>query len=195
MTRRQKPLKTMSKKNITPKNLIRIILLVLCGTVLGLNVYTANAHRLLGNSLPTPFGYGAAVVLSGSMEPTFSKGDLIMVRETETYQVNDIVVFQDQNSLVVHRIIAIDGDTIITQGDANDAPDPPSTIDTLKGRVLFWIPYVGEIVNLIKTPIGTISIIAAAILLIELPRRNEKKKNREEKQKIIEEIKRLKEQV
>ena len=60
--------------------------------------------------------------------------------------------------------------------------------------MLFWIPFVGNVVNFIKTPIGTICIVAAAILLIEIPRRNEKKKDDEERQKIIDEINRLKEQ-
>jgi hypothetical protein len=44
----------------------------------------------------------------------------------------------------------------------------------------------------LKTPVGTICIIAAAIALIEIPRRNEKKKDNEERQKILEEIERLK---
>ena len=92
--------------------MFRLLLLILCGVILGVNVYLANANSLVGNQLPMPFGYGAAVVLSGSMEPEFSKGDLIVVNETDTYEVNDIVVFQDGNSLVVHRIINIDGETI-----------------------------------------------------------------------------------
>ena len=176
------------------KNIMRIVLLILCGAVLGLNVYFANAKSLMGNSMPMPFGYGAAVVLSGSMEPTLSKGDLIIVGEAETYQENDIVVFQDQNSLVVHRIIAIDGDILTTQGDANHSADAPVSLSAVKGKVLFWISFVGNIVNLIKTPVGTICILVIAILLIEIPRRNEKKKDDEERQKIIDEIKRLKEQ-
>lgn len=180
--------KTISKKTI------RIILIVLCGAVLGINVYLTNANRLMGNSLPMPFGYGAAVVLSGSMEPEMSKGDLIVVKELETYRENDIVVYQSKSSLVVHRIITIDGDAVITQGDANNAPDDPISLSAIKGKVLLRIPYVGRVVNLIKTPIGTISIVAIAILLIEIPRRTEKKKDDEEKQKIIDEINRLREQ-
>ena len=61
-----------NKKQLNVKNLIRIIVLVVCGTVLGVNVYLANANSLIGNKLPMPFGCGAAVVLSGSMEPEMS---------------------------------------------------------------------------------------------------------------------------
>lgn len=187
-------MKSLSKIKTISKNIMRLLLLVLCGAVLGFNVYLANANSLLGNQLPTPFGYGAAVVLSGSMEPELSKGDLIIVTQAQTYSEKDIVVFQDKSSLVVHRIVAIDGETITTQGDANPSPDEPISKSVIKGKVIFCIPFVGNAVSFVKTPLGTICIIAAAIALIEIPRRNEKKKDDEQRQKIIDEINRLKEQ-
>lgn len=185
-------MKNARKITFSWKNLLRLLLLVLCGGILGVNIYLTNANRVVGNQLPMPFGVGAAMVLSGSMEPTFSKGDLIIVREADTYQVGDIVVFQDGNSLTVHRIIALDGETVTTQGDANPSADAPRNSDQLKGTVLFWIPYAGSVVGFLKTPIGTICVIAAAIALVEIPRRREKQKDDEEKQKILEEIQRLK---
>ena len=176
------------------KNIIRFTLLAVCGLILGINVYIANANSLVGNKLPMPFGYGSAIVLSGSMEPEFSKGDLIIVKETTNYKFNDIVVYQDGNGLVVHRIINIDGETITTKGDANNVADEPTDISTVKGKVLFWLPYAGSVVKWLKSPLGIICIVIAAIALIEIPRRNEKKKDDEERQKIIDEIKRLKEE-
>ena len=124
-----------NKKKFPP--VLRLILLVICGAVLGVNVYLANAKSLVGNQMPMPFGYGASVVLSGSMEPEFSKGDLIIVGEADSYQERDIVVFQDGASLVVHRIIEIDGEKIITQGDANNVPDEPIESSVIKGKVVF----------------------------------------------------------
>ena len=185
-------MKQQTKPKSKSKTVVRLLLLALCGVILGMNVYFANAEGLVGNQLPTPFGYGAAVVLSGSMEPSYSKGDLIVIKETDDYGVNDVVVFQDGNSLVVHRIISIDGETITTKGDANNTADEPINVSAVKGKVLFWIPYAGSVVGFLKTPVGIICIIAAAIALIEIPRRNEKKKDNEERQKIIEEIERLK---
>ena len=187
-------MKQFSKQKFKLKSTFRLLALILCGVILGVNVYLANANRLVGNRLPMPFGYGAAVVLSDSMEPEFSEGDLIIVNETDTYGVNDIVVFQDGNSLVVHRIINIDGETITTKGDANNTADEPINVSAVKGKVLFWIPYVGNVVGLLKTPIGIICIIAVAIALIEIPRRNEKKKDDADRQKIIEEIERLRQE-
>ena len=185
-------MKQENKKKQIWKGILRILLLSICGMILGLNLYQLNANRLVGNQLPMPFGYGAAVVLSGSMEPEISQGDLIFVKETLDYAENDIVVYQEGNMLVVHRIIQIQEDEIITKGDANNVTDKPIQKADIKGEVIAWLPYVGEIVNWIKTPIGTILVAAAAIALVEVPRRREKQKDEEERQKIIDEIKRLK---
>ena len=114
------------------RDLFRLLILVLCGLALGVNVYLLNARNLMHNMLPMPFGYGAAVVLSGSMETTFSAGDLIIVEDTDEYAVRDIVVYQDRNSLVVHRIIEIDDEFVITQGDANNAPDEAIALSSIK---------------------------------------------------------------
>lgn len=177
------------------KGIFRIVLLSICGMILGLNLYQLNANRLVGNQLPMPFGYGAAVVLSGSMEPEFSKGDLIFVKETLNYDKNDIVVFQDGNTLVVHRIIEMDEETVTTKGDANNTADDPITKDLIKGEVIGCVPFIGEIVNWIKTPLGTLVVAAGAIALVEIPRRREKQRDDDERQKIIDEIKKLKDQV
>ena len=170
------------------------MLLVICGALIGINAYLMNAQNLVGNKLPMPFGYGAAVVLSGSMEPEFSKGDLIIVKETEDFDLNDIVVFDSGTSLVVHRVVGIGKDEVVTKGDANNVEDEPISRTAVKGKVLFWIPHLGTFVEFMKTPIGIIIIVAAAIMLIEVPHFKEVKKDDEEMQKIIDEIKRLKDE-
>ena len=177
------------------KTALRRVLLVLCGVILGVNVYQTNAAVVAGNQLPMPFGFGSAVVLSGSMEPTFSTGDLIVVEECETVALDDIVVYQLGASLVVHRVIAVDGEYITTQGDANNVADAPIQVSAVKGRVLFWIPMLGDVVTAIKSPIGTVALIAAAIALVEIPYLREKEKDNEQRQKLIDEIKRLKDEL
>ena len=183
----------MKDKKKIGKSVLRLLMLALCGVVLGVSVYSANAGHLLGEALPMPFGYGASVVLSGSMEPTLSTGDLSVVGEAEGYEEGDVVVFQEGRMLVVHRIVALDGDTVTTQGDANNVADAPISLAAVKGRVLFHIPAVGHVVNFLKSPVGIICTIAAALALVEIPRRNEKKRDDEERQKIIDEINRLRE--
>lgn len=176
------------------KNIVRISLLVICGIILGFNIYNANARKLVGDGLPMPLGIGSAVVLSGSMEPELSKGDMIFVKEADSYKEGDVVVYQEGSILVVHRIIEIDGENVIAKGDANQSADEPVNISAIKGKVCFTVPFVGNIINIIKTPVGTICIIVMAIALIEIPRLREKKKDDEERQKMIDEIKRLKDE-
>lgn len=182
------------KKKQKWTDVIRLALLVICGAVIGINVYSINAKNLLGDQLPMPLGFGAAIVLSGSMEPTFSEGDLIIATRSDTVAADDIVVYQERDHLVVHRVMEVDGDQLITKGDANNAPDEPINMSAVKGTVQFWIPGAGEIVSAIKTPMGTICLVAAAIALVEIPRRKEKRKDDDERQKIIDEILRLKDE-
>lgn len=185
----------MKKRSIKKKdstNFIRRVILAALGIVLGINVYLANANTLLGNQLPMPLGYGAAVVLSGSMEPTFSKDDLIFVKETDELNVGDIVVYQSGNELIVHRIVNIDGDMMVTQGDANNAADPAFEKSAVKGVVIGWIPQVGMLVNILKTPAGIILILVSAFLLVELSFQKQKDKDEQELDAIKEEIRRLK---
>ena len=176
------------------KTVVRRVLLVLCGAIVGINVYLANARSLAGNQLPMPFGYGAAIVLTGSMEPTISAGDLIVVHKEPVIAVDDIVVYQSSGSLVVHRVIALADGTVTTQGDANNAADAPVERSAIQGKVLFHLPKVGSVVSLIKSPVATVCIIVAAIALVEIPHRKGKERDDAERQKIIDEIRRLKDE-
>lgn len=185
----------MKKKNKKAAGMLlgRIMVFVLAA-VAGLGFYYYNAQDVVGNPLPMPFGYGAAVVLSGSMEPTVSMGDLVFVKETADYQEGDIVVYQELGILVMHRIISVEGDTVITQGDANNIADAPIHKDQIRGIVFGWIPAAGKVVQWIKHPVGIIVILAAAVILFELPYRQQKEKDQEDLEAIKDEIRKLKEE-
>lgn len=73
-----------------------------------------------------------AIVTSGSMEPTFKKGDLVFMQDILIQpKVGDIIIFPDPQQNIVsskqvtvtHRIIEINGDTIRTKGDNNPNMD------------------------------------------------------------------------
>lgn len=172
----------------------RSVLLAIVAVIIGVRVYAWNAESLVGNQLPMPFGYGMAVVLSGSMEPALEIGDLIIVKETTEFDENEVIVFQDGQSLVVHRIVKINEGSFITKGDANNASDNPIDLNHIKGKVIFKIPVLGNVINFMKSPVGTALIIALAFVLLEYPRYIEKQKDTEEIEKIKEEIRKLKEE-
>ena len=188
---RQGRYRTLKKKL---KAILRITIIILVAIIVGVNVYTINATRLAGNSIPMPFGVGAAVVLSGSMEPELSTGDMLIVAERESYSVGDVIVYQDGRTSVTHRIVAISDDEVITRGDANNTDDAPISIDNIKGRVVFVVPFIGYIANAIKTPIGTIVILALSVFLLERSFRSTKEKDDKELESIKAEIERLKQQ-
>ncbi len=171
--------------------LFRRLLLIAAAILLGLNIYKWNAQSLIGNRLPMPFGYGISVVLSGSMEPTLQVDDLVVIRETDTVQVGDIIVYQSRDSLVIHRVIEIDGESIITQGDANNAPDEAIALSDVKGVMVASIPFVGAVVQIMRQPAVVAVILVAAVALTELSFRKEKQKDKKELEDIEDEIRRL----
>lgn len=173
--------------------LVRAVMVVV-GLILGLNLYNWNASALAGNKLPMPFGIGAAVVLSGSMEPELSVNDVIIVRASDGYAVDDIVVYDSGQEMIVHRIIEKDGDTLTTKGDANNVPDEPIRIEAVKGKVVLTIPYAGFVVKALRSPVGMIVAILAAVLLVEGSFRREKEDDEKQIEEIKAEIRRLKEE-
>lgn len=180
------------KKRFSKKTIFRYIVFSFIGIVLGLFVYTQNAKGLLKDKIPMPFGYGMSVVLSGSMESRLSVDDLVIIKATDNYKVNDIVLFQDGNSLVIHRIIEIDGDTVTTKGDANNTADEPINKSQIKGVLVYDIAGLGAMVNILKQPVSVFIILAAAFLLTEFSYRKEKDTDTEELdeiKKMIEELK------
>ena len=180
----------MNNKKI--KSIIRIVILVVVAALIGLSIYSINASRLSGDALPMPLGFGLSVVLSGSMEPALSVGDMIVVVPQESYAEKDVVVFQTGRSAVVHRIISIEGEEIITRGDANDSEDEPISLSHIKGKVIIVVPFVGHLVNLIKTPIGTVILLGLAVWLMNSSFKKDKKQSEDELDAIRAEIERLK---
>jgi signal peptidase len=148
--------------------------MLLISVVLGFGVYSWNAATLSGNVMPMPFGTGVAVVLSGSMEPELSIDDLVLVRQTNDYKLDDIVVFQDGRTLVVHKIIKVDGNMVTTKGTANNTEDSPIDVKYIKGEVVWSFPYIGAVVTLIKSPVVTVAMLAASVYLLIKSYKNER---------------------
>lgn len=175
--------------------IISRIAVILFTIIAGVGIYLFNAQTIAGNPMPMPFGVGAAVVLSGSMEPTLSVNDLVFVAEKESYEEGDVVVFQKNGHLVIHRIVSIEGDVVVTQGDANNVEDAPIQLANIRGKLVFSIPMFGRVIQMLRSPAGIIAVFAAAILLSELSYRKDQEEDEEEMENIKEEIRRLKEEL
>lgn len=173
------------------KPVLRVLALLLLGSFLGLRFYAWNARSLTGDALPMPLGFGASVVLSGSMEPTLSVGDLLIVRAQESYETGDVVIYQSGRVPVVHRIVAMDGESVTTRGDANNVADAPFHSELIKGKVINVIPLLGYLFLALKTPLATAVLVISALLLMEMSFRNERKAKNAQQEKIKAEIRQL----
>ena len=125
-------------------------------------------------ALPMPFGYGGAVVLSGSMEPALSVDDLVIVRKSGAYAAGDIVVYQEGRSLIIHRIVYIDGESVITQGDANNTADEEFPVSEIKGKLVYKVSGVGRAVRIMSSRWAVIGVLLAAAGLFLLSCRKER---------------------
>lgn len=121
-------------------------------------------------------GYNIYLVRSESMTPTLNLGDLIVTGpagssiagETEP---GKIATFEHGGELVTHRIQAIEGQSLVTKGDAVEDTDPwPIKISDIRGLYLFKVPYVGYITSFVQTKLGwfVVIIIPATCLVLWL---------------------------
>lgn len=143
---------------------VLVVLLVLC------------AVFLMGTRL---VGYQVFNVLSGSMEPTYSVGDLLYVKSVDVNEIQegDVITFILNEDLVVatHRVVEVDAENqhFYTKGDANDTRDAaPVHFNNVIGVPHFAIPLLGYVSDFIQHPPGTyitIAAVTALILLVFLP--------------------------
>lgn len=100
------------------------------------------------------------VVASGSMEPVFYPGDIVVVDKmpASSVKVGEIVEYRNQQEKIniVHRVIDVEGsgnqESFIFKGDANQSPDiNPVAPQAIEGRVVFVIPKLGWVSLYIKT--------------------------------------------
>lgn len=93
-------------------------------------------------------------IVSDSMVPTFSRGDVVVIRklkvsEAEKLKENDVLQYELDGRNIVHRIVRIKEDDkgnriFTTKGDNNNAPDvKPVTESQIRGVVKYVIPKIG----------------------------------------------------
>ena len=125
---------------------------------------------LMGSRL---LGYRVFTVISGSMEPKYSVGDLIYVKQVDPDGIKkgDIITFvlNEQLTVATHRVEVVDAENryFYTKGDANETIDAaPVHFNNVIGIPQFSIPLLGYVSNFIQNPPGTYITIGIGLVLI-----------------------------
>ena len=153
-------------KNATVKKIWNIattalvVLVVLCAVLL-------MGARLLG--------YQTYTVISGSMAPEYSVGDLLYVKpvDVRTIQVDDSIAFLLNEDLAVatRRVVRVDVENqyFYIQRDAND-PEAASSVrfDNVLGIPKFAIPMLGYVSDFVQNAPGRYIAIGLGIVLLLL---------------------------
>lgn len=132
-----------------------------------LNAVMFFQYKVLDYPVPKVFGYSFINVLSGSMEPTVSAGDLVICKEQDAYAINDPVLFEDQGFLVLHRIAGVDETgAFITKGDANNVNDKVAIQpENVYGRMTTVLPGWGNTLAYLSSRMGAFWTVFAALFI------------------------------
>ena len=129
---------------------------------------------LLVSIIPVPGNIEVKIVQSGSMEPAIKTGALVVIKPSDEYRVDDVIMFGEDTKTKVpttHRIVADEVRSGVfyytTKGDANEDPDPQQVKQSeVIGKVLFSIPYLGYVLDFAKKPMGFILLIGVPATLV-----------------------------
>lgn len=148
------------------KKIIFVILSILLGLILIFNVYNFILIKVLHKDLASINGYALLEVVSGSMEPTIHKGDMIIINTKENdYKENDIITFRgSEGEFITHRILKIDEDFLVTKGDNNNSEDNPIKSSAIVGKYVTKIKGAGTILTSFKNPFTLVMIFVIGLL-------------------------------
>jgi len=133
------------------------------------NLISIFKRLVLKEQLPMAFGWGSAIIISGSMEPAIHVGDLVIIHRQGSYAVGDIVTFAGNNYPITHRVMGLTPNGYITQGDANNAVDGEIDRDRIIGRVVAYVPRAGNVILFFQSTLGMLLLIAALFVILGLP--------------------------
>ncbi|MBQ2828143.1 MAG: signal peptidase I [Clostridia bacterium] len=137
------------------------IIFVICLALLAVVIITPKSEN--GSKVVNIAGYSIMTVLTGSMEPDYKVGDIVIVKKTVTdeLKVKDVITFYSndptmEGQIVTHRIIDIteeNGQRLFeTKGDNNQIADLEKVEEEdVIGKVQGRVPYVGKAANFMQT--------------------------------------------
>lgn len=141
-----------------PPSLLKI-LGIGASLVLAIFMWMNFGPRQLGGSVSYVMTHGI------SMEPRVHQGDLVILRQSETYRPGDVIGYRSAalGQTVMHRVVETDERGYVTKGDNNDWVDidRPQDADVI-GRKWIHIPKAGTFLAWFAVPRNAAVLAAAA---------------------------------
>ena len=125
----------LKRKNVLNIIFILCIIIIFCVVTIYL---VMNKKKIVDK-----IGIRILVIKSGSMYPKIKVNDIVIVKKSNNYNVEDIITYEcKEKYLVTHRIIGICENGFITKGDNNNSKDEDIiSIEDVRGKVLLIIDY------------------------------------------------------
>ena len=148
------------------KNIIINTIILILGIIALLAIWAFVQLNVQNKEYVNIFNYSVFSTSTGSMSPTMEKGDIVFVKIGENAEKGDIITYKKDKAIITHRIINIEGENIIAQGDNNNTPDDPIQKDAIIGKVTHiinnvevWKKVFSDIQVIIPLVITTILVI------------------------------------
>ncbi|KQL43466.1 signal peptidase [Brevibacillus choshinensis] len=118
---------------------------------------------------PKFFGFQMKGVLSGSMEPTFMTGSVIVIKpggDMNRFQKGDVITFRvADDKLVTHRVVDVlkNGQNVsyVTKGDNNQKADPePVRAENIVGQYMgITVPNLSYLLDFVRSKTGAVILM------------------------------------
>ena len=143
-----------------------------------LAVLVAGAAFLFLGIGPHVLGYRTATMLTGSMAPGISPGDVVVSvpKPAAEVAVGDVISYHipvQDHRVETHRVVRVTRDTagrvsVVTKGDANNGVDP--WVATIEGDTVWQtravVPHLGQVVRALRAPLVQGGVFWGALGLV-----------------------------
>ena len=177
-------IKKKYEKKLIIKRLLKIVYVPIIAGIILITILAGYKKCVKHENNISILGFRQYVVATGSMEPEYNIGDVIIIREKpeEKIKIGDIINYTSENGIdtITHRVVDIiekDGQNYYkTKGDNNNSEDSELVdYSQVKGTLVFKISKLGTVITKMFTGTG-ITILFAVIILSYI-----RDKNKEEK--------------
>lgn len=125
---------------------------------------------------PTRIGGPLTPVLvrGSSMLPTYHTGDLVVAYRASRLEPGQVIAFREpEGNVVIHRLVAVDGERLVTKGDNLGVTDRwPTTTGDVLGTARFVVPGLGRVLSVLARPVVLAALAGLlAFLVVAWPTR------------------------